>query len=57
MFLINSKKRKENGMDAFETGLYYYSLGLFVVANCCFWGLLIGVAAKRIRDWFIVKEE
>ena len=37
-------------MDNFEQGLYYFSLGLFTVANCCFWGLLGYVTFTEIID-------
>jgi DMSO reductase anchor subunit len=37
-------------MNEFEQGLYYFSLVLFTVANCCFWGLLGYVAFSEIAN-------
>jgi hypothetical protein len=30
-------------MDKFETAIYYYLIVFFIIANLCFWGLLLRV--------------
>jgi hypothetical protein len=54
---ITQRKRKENGMETFETVFYYFNLGLFIVANAMFWGLLAYGAVMQCREWFIVKRK